>query len=109
MAMKHVGERNTLYRIFYYDCYPLDKKYHNPISKRSVDFRHTEEYDFKMKMINALKRKRKVALRMGTLKDNGKWLTVEDIFKSDRKPGSAKNVKYFCCMLKNAYSACLSP
>ena len=67
MAMKHVGERNTLYRIFYYDCYPLDKKYHNPISKRSVDFRHTEEYDFKMKMINALKRKRKVALRMGTL------------------------------------------
>lgn len=31
MAMKHVGSRNTLYRIFYYDCYPLDKKSHNPI------------------------------------------------------------------------------
>lgn len=82
MAMKHVGERNTLYRIFYYDCYPLDKKYHNPISKRSVDFRHTEEYDFKMKMINALKRKRKVALRMGTLKDNGKWLIRPRVVKS---------------------------
>ena len=82
MAMKHVGERNTLYRIFYYDCYPLDKKYHNPISKRSVDFRYTEEYDFKMKMINALKRKRKVALRMGTLKDNGKWLIRPRVVKS---------------------------
>ena len=35
MAMKHVGAKNTLYRIFYYDCYPLDKKYHNPISWKS--------------------------------------------------------------------------
>ena len=28
MAMKHVGNNNTLYRIFYYDCLPLDKKVH---------------------------------------------------------------------------------
>ena len=35
MAMKHVGNSNTLYRIFYYDCLPLDKKVHNPISKNS--------------------------------------------------------------------------
>lgn len=74
MAMKHVGAKNTLYRIFYYDCYPLDKKHHNPISKRCVDFKQTDEYKFKMDLLNALKRKRKVALRMGTLKDNGKWL-----------------------------------
>ncbi len=74
MAMKHVGAKNTLYRIFYYDCYPLDKKHHNPISKRCVDFKQTDEYKFKMDLFNALKRKRKVALRMGTLKDNGKWL-----------------------------------
>ena len=35
-----------------------------------------------MKMINALKRKRKVALRMGTLKDNGKWLIRPRVVKS---------------------------
>lgn len=28
MAMKHVGNNNTLYRIFYYDCLPLGKKVH---------------------------------------------------------------------------------
>jgi len=73
MAMKHVGSRNTLYRIFYYDCYPLENKHHNPVSGRCINFKQTPEYKFKMDLINALKRKRKVALRMGTLKDNREW------------------------------------
>lgn len=73
MAMRHVGERNTLYRIFYYDCYPLDKKAHNPITKKAIDFKKTPEYEFKMDLLNALKQKRKVALRMGTLKDHHVW------------------------------------
>lgn len=74
MAMRHVGERNTLYRIFYYDCYPLDKKYNHPLTYRAIDFSKTPEYRFKTELIDALKRKRKVALRMGTLKDNHNWL-----------------------------------
>lgn len=73
MAMKHVGSRNTLYRIFYYDCYPLENKHHNPVSKKCVDFKNTDEYVFKHELLNALKMKRKVALRMGTLKDNKTW------------------------------------
>lgn len=73
MAMKHVGSRNTLYRIFYYDCYPLDKKHHNPVTGKCIDFKNTKEYAFKQDLLNALKRKRKVALRMGALKDNKIW------------------------------------
>lgn len=73
MAMKHVGAKNTLYRIFYYDCYPLDKKAHNPITHKAVDFKLSSEYKIKTELINALKQKRKVALRMGTLKDNHVW------------------------------------
>ena len=73
MAMKHVGKSNTLYRIFYYDCPPLDKKVHNPISKKLVDFSSTEEYRFRTDLLDALKHKRKVALRIGTLKDNHNW------------------------------------
>lgn len=74
MAMKHVGNNNTLYRIFYYDCLPLDKKAHNPISKKCVDFKQTYEYTFRMSLLEALKRKRKVALRIGTIKDNNNWM-----------------------------------
>ena len=59
--------------IFYYDCLPLDKKVHNPISKKLVDYSLTDEYKFRMDLLETLKRKRKVALRIGTLKDNHNW------------------------------------
>ena len=73
MAHKHVGECNTLYRIFYYDCHPLSKKAHNPISKRPIDFSKSDEYKFREELIEELKKKRKVALRIGELKDNNNW------------------------------------
>ncbi|MCM1355142.1 MAG: NYN domain-containing protein [Staphylococcus sp.] len=73
MAHKHVGEKNTLYRIFYYDCLPLGKKVHNPITKKCIDFTSTPEYKFKMEFVEELKKKRKMALRLDSLKDNGNW------------------------------------
>lgn len=82
MAMAHVGPRNTLYRIFYYDCYPLDKRYNHPLSGRAIDFSTSDAYKFKIELINALKRKRKVALRMGTLKDNHNWLIRPRVMKA---------------------------
>lgn len=106
MAHSHVSKRNILYRIFYYDCLPLGKKAHNPISKKAVDFSKTPEYKFRMELMDALKKKRKVALRVGTLKDNGHWeirpgitkdllagkktlsdLKEEDVFLSVRQKG----------------------
>ncbi|MCR4965510.1 MAG: NYN domain-containing protein [Bacteroidales bacterium] len=73
MAHSHVGGNNILYRIFYYDCKPLGKKFHNPISNKVVDFSKTYEYKFRNDLFEALKKKRKVALRLGNLKDNGQW------------------------------------
>ncbi|MDE6485336.1 MAG: NYN domain-containing protein [Duncaniella sp.] len=106
MAHRHVGKRNVLYRIFYYDCMPLGKKAHNPISKKAVDFSKTPEYRFRIELMEALKQKRKVALRVGTLKDNGHWeirpsatkellkgniaitdLTEDDVFLSVKQKG----------------------
>lgn len=73
-AHKHVGEGNVLYRIFYYDCIPFGKKMQNPISRRTIDYSKTEEFKFRMELLEALKCKRKVALRLGELKDNKNWL-----------------------------------
>lgn len=83
MAHKHVGKKNILYRIFYYDCLPLGKKAHNPISKKAVDFSKTPEYKFRMELMESLKQKRKVALRVGVLKDNGNW---------EIQPGATKDL-----------------
>ena len=67
-------EKYDLYRIFYYDCLPYNKKQHNPISGKLIDFSKTEQYDFKIAFLEELKKKRKVALRLGVLSDNNKWI-----------------------------------
>lgn len=66
------GER--LYRIFYYDCRPLQKKVHNPISKALIDFSKSTTAQFRNGFLEQLKRQRKVALRLGTVKDNDAWI-----------------------------------
>lgn len=73
MLLKHV-ENEELYRIFFYDCPPLSKKAHNPISKRAIDFSKTDIALFRKDFHFALARQRKVALRLGVLKDSGnRW------------------------------------
>ncbi len=73
IAHSHVGNENILYRIFYYDCHPFDKKMHNPINKHVIDFKSTPEYKFRTELMEALKKRRKVALRLGTLKESRTW------------------------------------
>lgn len=72
IAHSHVGKENILYRIFYYDCHPFNKKMHNPISKKCIDFKNSQEFKFRTDLIECLKKKRKVALRLSDLKE-GEW------------------------------------
>lgn len=58
-----------LYRIFYYDCPPLEKTVYHPLLKRGVDFRHSDTYAWTNKFFDELKKQRKVALRLGELSD----------------------------------------
>ena len=73
LAHCHVGKENYLYRIFYYDCPPFDKRVHNPVDKKCIVFGNTTEAKFRNEILNILKQKRKVALRLGYLKDSGNW------------------------------------
>jgi uncharacterized LabA/DUF88 family protein len=73
MAHHHVGKENYVYRIFYYDCPPFDKRVHNPINNKCIVFGNTPEAKFRNELFSFLKKKRKVALRLGYLKDSGDW------------------------------------
>ncbi|MCI0152206.1 NYN domain-containing protein [Paraburkholderia sediminicola] len=66
-------ERRELYRIFFYDCPPLDKKMHNPISKKAVDFGKSPEASFRLQLHEHLRGMRKVALRLGHLSAYTQW------------------------------------
>jgi uncharacterized LabA/DUF88 family protein len=67
------GNRRDLYRIFFYDCPPLDKKLHNPITGKAKDFSKSEEALFRVALHEALRQKRKVALRLGHLSNDTPW------------------------------------
>jgi len=96
MLMRHV-ESDELYRILFYDCPPLLKKAHNPITGKVIDFSKTEVSNFRLEFYRELKKLRKVALRLGVLKDRGGWkiytpklkdllnkkLTISDLAEND--------------------------
>jgi uncharacterized LabA/DUF88 family protein len=68
------GQRRDLYRIFFYDCPPLDKKMHNPISGKAVDFAKSKEAQFRNDLHEHLRGMRKVALRLGHLSAYTQWV-----------------------------------
>lgn len=59
------GEKHDLYRIFYYDCPPLNKKTFHPLTKNEIDLGKNEQYKWMNSFLDELKKKRKVALRLG--------------------------------------------
>lgn len=67
-----------LYRSFFYDCYPFTKKVHNPITGKATDFSKSKTAEFRMAFFEELKKQRKVALRLGILKDHAGWVLKND-------------------------------
>lgn len=89
LAFDHIRRqergRNDLYRIFFYDCPPLTKKLHLPISGRAIDMAKTKPALFRTALHEALKRQRKVALRLGRLSDFADWQLKPAVLKQLRR------------------------
>jgi uncharacterized LabA/DUF88 family protein len=63
-----------VYRLFYYDAIPYDGAPHHPLKNRQIDFSKTPEAKLRRELFDALRRKRKFALRLGHLKKDGDWV-----------------------------------
>lgn len=71
-VFKHIGKQDggckrELYRIFYYDCPPVQSVVYHPLLKRNVEFGKHELYQWTNDFFDCLKKRRKVALRLGRL------------------------------------------
>lgn len=71
---RHLTERingekvnHSLYRIFYYDCEPVDKTIYNPFTKSNVNLAKSPTYEWTNAFFEELKKKRKFAIRLGQL------------------------------------------
>lgn len=67
--LKTHGENSELYRIFYYDCPPMTRQVYHPLTQKNVNFAKSDTYIWAINFFDELKKKRKVALRMGELSE----------------------------------------
>lgn len=65
--LKDKHEERELYRIYYYDCPPINKKVFHPLLKKDVDLSKTQLNTWMNEFLEQLKRKRKFCLRLGAL------------------------------------------
>lgn len=91
-------EQRNLYRIFYYDCPPIDRTIFHPLLNKSVNLGKSNEYKWMSSFLDELKHQRKVALRLGRISENStgynlkyetlkklmnRSITVDDLTESD--------------------------
>jgi len=91
-------DKRSLYRIFYYDCPPVDRFVFHPLTGKSINLGKSDTYTWTNALFCALKQKRKFALRLGRLAEIGhgyrlnsdavkklcgKRISVDDLKESD--------------------------
>lgn len=64
---------DQVYRLFYYDAQPYTGKTHHPIENRPIDFDKSDTAQFRRDLFAQLRRKRKFALRLGHVAQDGGW------------------------------------
>lgn len=69
LTEKDGGRPRELYRIFYYDCPPIDKNVFNPLTGRNENLGKSDTFKWASNFLDELVHKRKVALRLGRLSD----------------------------------------
>ena len=69
--LKGTGENESgvLYRLFYYDCPPIDTTLYHPLTKEHVNMRKTARNAWTKAFFNELANKRKLAIRLGELQE----------------------------------------
>lgn len=81
-CVRHLKERSMehkLYRIFYYDCPPIETMVYHPFLRKTISLATSDVYKWTNEFFDSLKTKRKVALRMGEINKN----SVKYIIKAD--------------------------
>jgi uncharacterized LabA/DUF88 family protein len=78
-----------LYRIYFYDCPPLEKRLQTPLGKKAFNLAVQPEAVFRKALHSELRKHRKTALRLGRLDEkNGAWTlrphVMQDLIKGKR-------------------------
>lgn len=87
-CLAHLKDRDgievrQLYRIFYYDCAPIGRRsVFHPFSKKNVDLDKSETFTWTNSFLNELRKRRKFALRLGSLSNQCHYNLRPDVTKA---------------------------
>lgn len=70
-----------VYRLFYYDAEPYTGDTEHPLKSRLIKFGSTPEAKFRKGLFNEIRKQRKFALRLGSLKKYGDWTPYNEHMK----------------------------
>lgn len=90
---RHINERHEdrkLYRIFYYDCPPINKKVFHPFLNNQIDLGKSDLYKWTDIFLSELKKKRKFALRLGRLSEEQASYVINPALSKKLTNGSLK-------------------
>lgn len=97
-CLRHIPNKDALYRIFYYDCHPSEKNVFHPLTQKTIELKKSPSFSWNEEFFSCLTTKRKLALRMGEVLEseigyalNGravkklcrKEITVDDLTEDD--------------------------
>lgn len=78
-CFKHIDKnREELYRLFFYDCKPLNKKVHYPLTSKAIDLGKTPAFIFRTEFHRCLISTPRLALRFGHLDEMDASWTLKD-------------------------------
>ena len=72
---------DQVYRLFFYDAEPYEGSPFNPLLRKQIDFSKTQEARFRLDLFDLLRKERKFALRLGSLKAQGAWTPYDKYMK----------------------------
>lgn len=81
--IKNGDVNNSLYRVFYYDCPPIEKCVYHPFLKKNINLKASATYQWAIDFLDELKSRRKFALRLGELSEVSAGYTIkQDVLKT---------------------------
>lgn len=66
-----------LYRCFFYDAYPYDRRGHLPVSKQAIDYAKSDAASFRLELFDKLRHRPNFALRLGEVRRHRDWIIKE--------------------------------
>lgn len=76
-------EYRHLYRVFYYDCEPLKRtSVYHPLTQKNIELDKSETFKWTETFLNELRKRRKFAIRLGTLATKPNYNLKPEVTKS---------------------------